>query len=221
MGRSAEEVARKSGLEPSFLQRGLITTPHSIAYEDDRVAMFLGECANSISMPTSLGFTAGSLAVWSASVLGEYADLGRSISEADRQLSYFLDRGFKFRSNDPYARFASLGSCSAEVTGAPQSVPDIRDIRSLMLNRDYCTTGVNVFVLDKDGLQVSLRLENMRRTFPDTISDLEMVRREKSMSERELEEEKAYYLDFGMLAVTPSGDVDLYPREHAPIRNQK
>ena len=47
-----------------------------------------------------------------------------------------------------------------------RTLANIEDVAPFFLNPEYCTAEMIIFILVKEGLDVELRLKNMRRVFP-------------------------------------------------------
>lgn len=182
------------GGEPRFY-----TSPHVFIYSDERLQLTLTECGQKVSMPTVVTMMDDRLeSISTTSVLGEYASIGLAISEAEKIQHTIENQGFKFKA-DEYSRLAEVGAYAAKGVSVPRTVAAIGDVLPYFLNVDYCIKEIIFFILIKDGLQVQLRMRNMRRSFPRDGNLPDDVRRgDAALGKMGLEKEPVYYLDLSI-----------------------
>lgn len=201
IGQRLEEVEKNSTLRP--LQSGLIAKPHRIEYNDGRLQLTLPDCAAQASMPSVISVREGRLdAITSASVLADYVDIREAVHHVGLRLSEVLAQGFEWLTH-PYARFARLGGPLG--TTAPPSVQTLEEVVDYFTNPRWLVKEVNAFRLVKDGLEVGLRLRNMRRSFPPMdgstkgLPDEIAAAIDRKMTHAERLSEKAYFLEMAFV----------------------
>jgi hypothetical protein len=207
VGQRAEEIAKNSTLRP--LQTGAVSTPHRIEYKDHRLELTLPDCGAQISMPTTISISEDRLEqIGSASVLTDYVDIRQAVHHVGLRLNEVLAQGFEWLP-DSYARFASLGEASPIGTAVPASVKSLDEVVDYFTNPQWLVKEINAFRLLKEGLEVGLRLRNMRRSFPhmngswQQTPDQVAAAIDRQMTHDERLDEKAYYLEMSFAKEFP------------------
>jgi hypothetical protein len=206
VGRKLSEIERLSTF-PWPLQTGIINRPHRIEYKDHRLELTLPDCGAQISMPTTISVHEDRLEqIGSASVLADYVDIREAVHHVGLRLNEVLAQGFEWQT-DRYARFARLNGPYG--TTAPPSVKNLDEVVDYFTNPQWLIKEINAFALIKDGLEVALRLRNMRRSFPKggdiwkEHRDVTAAALDSKMTHGERLDEKAYYLEMTFVKERP------------------
>ena len=181
-------------------------------YEDQSLRLVFPDAGNQRSMPTSLTVTDDSLTLVSVSALGEYVDVKAAVAESKRLLAVLQAQRFDYPSEDPakgiHPKFLLARKNLLSNPPPPRTVSSFEDMEAAFLNSAFYLEEFLVFRLRREGIDVGLRVTNMRRRHTENqvswkgpiLSIQERADQEARLFDRGmLERERAYYLEVSIV----------------------